>query len=429
MSTYRFIASLLCIAYINSITAGFLASTLVKTELSQVPIEQLTLHTPVSCYDIAAHEVKTRPVMRILQQKVSHYKRIHIDSTVIDTSFGQLFYVPLKQAWVASQYLNVGDTLLTSNNTYLIIDRIEQINETADIYELSVFEHRNFYISDQEILVHNFGFAVGIMVWYGGGIEAAIYGSVALAGLVVGGIAAFCKGRKTESQNQEQKLIPQEENDYHIQPIVGYQPPYSDTPINLIPTDSTNVQNNRSRDCSNRSADCPNSLTTQSESCTDDVMLLMGKNKNHKKPKQENNKPLSANGSPDDDDPRNNNNFYKKNSSREDNVNQHPNGKYGGASYHHQNSKGGTGKGAKSPAPIDGQAALDNSLLIKETSPRRISINKGQFVVLDRTLPASDCSPDIYHGHVRTWEELDPEMREPLQKAGWVNSKGKIIKQ
>jgi hypothetical protein len=102
------------------------------------------------------------------------------------------------------------------------------------------------------------------------------------------------------------------------------------------------------------------------------------------------------------------------------------NGRYKGVNYHHENSSGNN-KGGKSPAPKDGQAALDKSIQIKDTSPRRIGISEGEFVILDRT------SEGIFHGHVRTWEEIisDPDFDSiinKMQKAGIINKKGNILK-
>jgi len=59
-------------------------------------------------------------------------------------------------------------------------------------------------------------------------------------------------------------------------------------------------------------------------------------------------------------------------------------------------------KGNASPGPKDGQTALDNSVQVRATSPRRVGVDKkhGQLVVLDQT------SKDKFHGHVRTWDQL-----------------------
>lgn len=92
-----------------------------------------------------------------------------------------------------------------------------------------------------------------------------------------------------------------------------------------------------------------------------------------------------------------------------------PNGTYEKAPYHNN------GNAVKSAAPIDGQSALDNSLSLGTKTNRRIGISEGQFVVLDQT------PPGIYHGHVRSWNELSSVMKNVLRKAGLVKKSGKII--
>jgi hypothetical protein len=100
------------------------------------------------------------------------------------------------------------------------------------------------------------------------------------------------------------------------------------------------------------------------------------------------------------------------------------NGIYKGAKYHHAKSSG-----VKNPPPTNGQKALDCSEAYKATSSRRISVSEGEIVVFDETLPGE------FHGHVRTWEELESRGDDDsqaimafLRKVLWVSSKGKIIK-
>jgi hypothetical protein len=119
-------------------------------------------------------------------------------------------------------------------------------------------------------------------------------------------------------------------------------------------------------------------------------------------------------GSPDPDDP---NNFNKKkNTHTSETSTKDPNGRYEDAPYHTKN-----GNGRKSARPKDGQKALDNSLLYNNRVPHRIGISAGEFVVLYQT------SEDLYHGHIRKWKDLEPDMQKVLRKAGLVTSKGKII--
>ncbi len=83
----------------------------------------------------------------------------------------------------------------------------------------------------------------------------------------------------------------------------------------------------------------------------------------------------------------------------------------------------------KSRAPTDSQAALDNSVQVKSTSPRRVGVDKAnnEIVVLDKTQTISNGSSE-FHGHVRNWKDLHIDQKNALRKAGLVDSKGKIKK-
>jgi hypothetical protein len=94
-----------------------------------------------------------------------------------------------------------------------------------------------------------------------------------------------------------------------------------------------------------------------------------------------------------------------------------PYGIYQDAGYHHQNSKG-----VKSMSPINGQKALDNSILIKETSPHRVSIEDDNFVMLRQT------SPGEFHGNIQGWEELSHDAQNALKRLGICTNRGKILK-
>ena len=74
----------------------------------------------------------------------------------------------------------------------------------------------------------------------------------------------------------------------------------------------------------------------------------------------------------------------------------------------------------KNKAPNMGQEALDNSVPIGSNTTRRVGISDGEIVVFDET------TKGIFHGHVRSWNELTESMKAALRKSGMVNKKGKI---
>jgi RHS repeat-associated protein len=91
---------------------------------------------------------------------------------------------------------------------------------------------------------------------------------------------------------------------------------------------------------------------------------------------------------------------------------------YEAASYH-----GKVDNAIKSKAPVNGQEALDLSVQVKETSPRRVGVDyaTNEYVVFDRT------QGNTYHGHVRSWADLHSDMQRALIKSGMADKKGKII--
>lgn len=91
----------------------------------------------------------------------------------------------------------------------------------------------------------------------------------------------------------------------------------------------------------------------------------------------------------------------------------------------HGSTQRQTSRGPNSAEPQNGQEALENSVPLGENTTRRVGVDKenGEIVVLDETHPGKG----VYHGHVRSWEELSDKMRNALRRAGLVNKKGKIL--
>ena len=90
--------------------------------------------------------------------------------------------------------------------------------------------------------------------------------------------------------------------------------------------------------------------------------------------------------------------------------------------------KVGSRKVAKEPT--DGQTALDFSFQVSNNSPRRIGIDvkNNEFVIFDRTgnkVVNKEVAGGVFHGHVRSWDELDAPMKKVLVDRGLAKN-GKI---
>ena len=94
-----------------------------------------------------------------------------------------------------------------------------------------------------------------------------------------------------------------------------------------------------------------------------------------------------------------------------------------------------TSRGINGAEPRDGQGALDNSIEWTPEavgqSPRRLGVSSGQIVVLDRTrkvpcgCSAGGGTNEVWHGHVRAWDQLSQGMQSVLRKNGLVDRKGR----
>jgi len=90
------------------------------------------------------------------------------------------------------------------------------------------------------------------------------------------------------------------------------------------------------------------------------------------------------------------------------------------ALYHYCNLKNN-----ENPSPKDGQAALDNSVLVKEGPYScRIGISEGEIVVLQKT------EEGVHHGYIVKWDEVKKNQLiiNTLIQNGLVNNKGNILK-
>jgi hypothetical protein len=82
-------------------------------------------------------------------------------------------------------------------------------------------------------------------------------------------------------------------------------------------------------------------------------------------------------------------------------------------------------RGGVGAQPTNGQDVLNRSVGVGPNTTRRIGADPstGEIVVFDETQPGQG----IFHGHVRSWDQLTPGMRSVLIKAGQVTTKGRVV--
>ncbi len=96
--------------------------------------------------------------------------------------------MPKESIWKAAKQLKQGDTLLKNNGESSIVKTIVTYEQAIELFDLSVKDSHNYFVSNSYVLTHNFASFVGISFAFGGG-EIVFSGISAGLGLL-GGVAA-----------------------------------------------------------------------------------------------------------------------------------------------------------------------------------------------------------------------------------------------
>ena len=80
-------------------------------------------------------------------------------------------------------------------------------------------------------------------------------------------------------------------------------------------------------------------------------------------------------------------------------------------------------RGRISRQPTDGQAALNDSVQISERSSRRVGVDRSnkEIVIF------MEHFPEVFHGFVVDWTDLERNVQRLLQKLGMVTGRGRML--
>ena len=140
--------------FVPSILAeGFVAGTLIKTEAGPVPIEQIKEGDNVCAYGFDDCYYMQH-VLFAGKKETSVLVGLTIDGELILTAPEQCFLKGLEEIWTPAANLQPGDKLRAFSG-YLTIEKIEIGEIPAEIHTLSVVDFGNFFVSNHEIVAHN----------------------------------------------------------------------------------------------------------------------------------------------------------------------------------------------------------------------------------------------------------------------------------
>lgn len=395
---------------------GFVSGTLVKTSNRSVPIEHLKENDIVVSFDFKTQQLIEGKITKVSKKRVNKFVEIIVNAQRLVVASDHKFFCPFeKNHWVNAQDLKPNHFILKNIKELVRINKITKFDQEVDVYNLTVDNHHNFFISYEDIFVHNWDGPIrqrnhqidAGQLFLEVGTATVIEGFIGV--FIPGALAAYTVGRigyeayktfqekekedkKKDNDNNEGSKLPATDeyndglDDYDEN---GINRRYANDP-NWPPKPPKKPDDNKARIDAIKKANKAQATARTGKKIVDKIKT--------QKNQPINNKPNTASN-------------IKNNPQKP----VHPHGKYVNAPYHTK-----IGNNIKSRAPKNGQQALDKSIKYNENC--RLSVCDDEFVVLNRT------SDGVYHGHVRDWKGLEQLHRNALTRAGLVRNNGKIIK-
>lgn len=146
---YYRLLSLVCTAALGA--EGFVAGTLIKTSSGYVPIEEITRNAEIICCDEQG-DIVTSIVSEVSLDTTEDVITIEVGASCISMDSEQKIFVQNPQSWIAAQDIHEHDILWDGKP----VRSVSLKKERQITYSLSVEQYHNFFVSEEDILVHNF---------------------------------------------------------------------------------------------------------------------------------------------------------------------------------------------------------------------------------------------------------------------------------
>lgn len=200
--TVVFIIFIVCISKV--FCEGFIAGTLIKAAIDQyIPIEMIEVGDNVYCCD-AAGTFTTSNVTAAQSYEASKLIQLFFENETITCVSDQLFYLGESIGWRKAHDLHVGDHITSAEGDFSMVQAIETLNEIQVMYDITVEDYHNFYVSQSALLVHNVIFlAAGPVVApvVGSAVVTTAIETAAAVGFVAGCIYSLWETVSKKNKN------------------------------------------------------------------------------------------------------------------------------------------------------------------------------------------------------------------------------------
>lgn len=146
-------------------SSGFIADTMVLTAEGPVYIKNIKANDRVLSFDQKTGKIVISRVRGIFQEGVDDLARIVISNEEFYLDINHRFYNVEKREWTPACDLAPGIHLVSQQGDYLSVDQVERVGGPGHIFDLNVEDTENYFVGKQQVLVHNFPFAIPAFPW------------------------------------------------------------------------------------------------------------------------------------------------------------------------------------------------------------------------------------------------------------------------
>jgi len=133
---------------------GLLAGTLVKVPMGYIPVEKLVVGDLI----ISRNEngiLETDIVTAIQHQHVQEAICVTVGGKDVVIANGHKLFAPIIKKWIEARHMSYNDHLMLFPFNEAVIEDIKIVQGNFKVIAISVEHNHNFFISEQDILVHN----------------------------------------------------------------------------------------------------------------------------------------------------------------------------------------------------------------------------------------------------------------------------------
>lgn len=133
----------------------FTENTLVQSSSGFETISNMSVGDMVLSYNIAKQSFEYMPISNVIVGTTNDTVKIRVGDEILESTYNHPYKT--SEGWVRACDLAVGDSLLSNNNTYKVIESIEyqHYDEAINTYNLTISENHTYLVGCEEIVVHN----------------------------------------------------------------------------------------------------------------------------------------------------------------------------------------------------------------------------------------------------------------------------------